>query len=568
MLLLVIVLGARAGACAGDVVLNELFPNPAGADDDAEWVELYNAGPSAVALAGWTLRWGTSALSAEASLGAVDLPPGGFLVVGGPLSGAAVTIEGLGMGNASGSGDAVALDDCAGRRVDTVVYGPDNRDGFVDDAGVEATSQAPSPRDDTSIARRIDGLDTDRAGDDFVLLEVPTPGASNAHDDDCAGASDVKINELLPDPDGADAGAEWIELVHTGADPVALDGWWLEWGTSDFDARYDFAAGTTMQPGDLLVVGADVSLTLGNAGSSADAVRLRHCGGGVSDTVVYGPYNSDGWIDDGGAVATALAPGSAGGVAIARRVDGADSDDCATDFGLAPPTPGESNAVSSCVPGDRTLTINELLPDPEGEDDGAEWIEIHHAGASDQPLAGWTIEIAKSDWTDLAYAFPDDASIGAGGFLVVADDGAGLSLGNASAAPDGVRLVDCEGAVQDTVLYADPLDELEEPLLDDLGGTTVAAIPHESLSLGRIVDGRDTDDNARDFLEDLPPTPGSPNDVGTGNGVPVPKACLAPGGTCGTGALPTSGGAALLAWMAVRRRRPRSGPMDNSVEDG
>jgi hypothetical protein len=164
-----------------------------------------------------------------------------------------------------------------------VVYGPDNDDGFFDDNGKKATSIAPTPTDDASIARRVDGADTDRSGDDFVLLDRPTPGASNARDEDCAGMDDVRINELLPDPDGADEGNEWIELY--GAQLVALDGWRIEWGTSEFGSGFDFPAGTTIGPGSFLVVGgsadADLAapLALGNAGSSSDAVRLRHCGG-------------------------------------------------------------------------------------------------------------------------------------------------------------------------------------------------------------------------------------------------------------------------------------------------
>jgi hypothetical protein len=578
MLLFVTTLSARAADCAGDVVLNELLPNPGGADDDAEWIELYNRGTASVSLGGWILRWGTSSLTSAFMFDALDLPAGGYLVAGGSRSGADVEIADLAMGNASSSGDAVALYDCFGRVADTVIYGPDNDDGFLDDDGEKATSTAPTPTDDASIARRVDGADTNRSGDDFLLLDPPTPGASNARDDDCAGMDDVKINELLPDPDGADEGGEWIELYSEKL--VALDGWRIEWGTSEFGSTFDFPKGTTVGAGLFLVVGggpdADIAapLALGNAGSSSDAVRLRHCGGGVADTVVYGAGNADGWIDDGGIEAESTAPAPVGGLAIARRVDGVDSDACGVDFALAPPSPGAPNAVAAlCTPGGFTVKVNELLPDPEGTDDGAEWIEIFNAGASPQSLDGWSIEIAKSDWSDFAYTVPADVTIAPGAFLVIggADSQAdlvadGLSLGNAASAPDGVRLVDCQDVVQDSVLYADPIDEIDDPLLDDAGATTVAALPHESLSVGRTIDGSDTDDNGIDFLEDLPPTPGAPNDVGARNGIPVAKGCPAPG-ACETG--PHAGLlGSVVGWMAIRRRRARPRPVHNSVEDG
>ena len=568
MLLFVVTLSARAAECEGDVVLNELFPNPGGADDDAEWVELYNRGSAGVSLDGWTLRWGTSSLSSEHTFEDVHVPAGAFVVAGG--NEADIAIAGLAMGNASTSGDAVALEDCAGRRVDTVVYGPDNDDGFVDDEGVKATSMAPAPSDDASIARRVDGADTDRSADDFVLLESPTPGASNARDADCPGMHEVKLNELLPDPDGADEGGEWVELY--GAGDVALGGWRLEWGTSGFASTFDFPEDASIASGSFVVVGgipeADLpaSLTLGNAGSSSDALRLRHCGGGIADTVVYGEPNSDGWLDDAGDEAESLAPAPVGGLAIARRTDGVDSDASGADFVLAEPSPGAPNAVgTTCAAGVFTVKVNELLPDPEGEDDGSEWIEIYNAGALPQSLDGWSIEIAKSDWADFAFPVPSGVVIAAGAFLVIggADAGADLladdlSLGNAASAPDGVRIVDCGKVVQDTVLYADPIDELDEPLLDDGGDTSVAALPHESLSVGRAVDGSDTDDNGVDFLEDLPPTPGGPNDVGAKGGVPVSKGCAAPG-TCDS-APPGPHFGVLLAWMAIRRRQGRRRP--------
>jgi hypothetical protein len=581
MLLFVAMLSARAAECAGDVVLNELLPNPGGSDDDAEWVELYNRGATSVSLEGWILRWGTSSLTSAFVFGPADLPARGYLVAGGSRSGADVEIAELAMGNASSSGDAVALHDCFGRGVDTVVYGPDNDDGFLDDAGEKAASMAPTPTDDASIARRVDGADTDRSGDDFVLLDAPTPGESNARDEDCAGMHDVKINELLPDPDGADGGGEWIELYSSQL--AALDGWRIEWGTSGFSSGFDFPAGTTIGPGSFLVLGGtsdadvDAQLALGNAGSSSDAVRLRHCGGGVADTVVYGDDNADGWIDDGGVEAESTAPAPVGGLAIARRIDGADSDACGADFALADPSPGAPNAVgSTCMPGAFTLKVNELLPDPEGSDDGAEWIEVYNAGPSTQSLDGWSIEIAKSDWTDSTYTVPSGVAIVAGAFLtiggadaeadLVVDD---LSLGNAASAPDGVRLVDCHEVVQDSVLYADPIDEIDDSLLDDDGGTTVASLPHESLSVGRAIDGSDTDDNGADFLEDLPPTPGEPNDVGARAGVPVAKGCPTPGGsgTCETGPRKALLGS-VVAWMAVRRRHRARRPVHNSVEDG
>ena len=49
----------RSTACSGDICINELMPNPIGADTGTypacEWVELYNRGNTDINLQGWTL---------------------------------------------------------------------------------------------------------------------------------------------------------------------------------------------------------------------------------------------------------------------------------------------------------------------------------------------------------------------------------------------------------------------------------------------------------------------------------------------------------------------------------
>ena len=95
---------------------------------------------------------------------------------------------------------------------------------------------------------------------------------------------------------------------------------------------------------------------------------------------------------------------------------------------------------------------------------------------------------------------PDGLIVEAEGFLVLggeavseADGVMGLSLGNASSSADGLRLVDCEGWVIDTVIYGEPSDS-EEPWEDDQGiATSFAASPADGVSTARIEDGLDTD---------------------------------------------------------------------------
>jgi hypothetical protein len=181
--------------------------------------------------------------------------------------------------------------------------------------------------------------------------------------------ADVLIDEVLPDPLGVDSGLEWIEVVNTGAVGVNLVGWEIQRSTTGaYFVKYTFPV-VTILPGEHLVVGeelvadADFNLapgayfSFGNALSSGDAVHLCDNFGAVVDTVVYGPNNTDGFLDDGGALAVP-APGPLEDQSIARLPDGADSDDSSLDFAIDDtPTPGLDNAtlppltVTAAAPG-------------------------------------------------------------------------------------------------------------------------------------------------------------------------------------------------------------------------
>ena len=86
-----------------------------------------------------------------------------------------------------------------------------------------------------------------------------------------------------------------------------------------------------------------------------------------------------------------------------------------------------------------------------------------------------------------------------------------MSLEDASSGYDGVRLIDCPGQIQDSLLYAkDGADSTsdEDIFEGDSGDTSAASLPDSGLSLGRVPDGSDSDVNSVDFQSNLEPTPG------------------------------------------------------------
>ena len=293
-----------------DVVINEFLPNPDGTDTGNEYVELYNSGSASVDLSGWVLQAGTSTPSDKFTVpDGISIAPGAFLVLGEELvADADLTTGTLSLGNAGSSGDIVRLLDSGGTVIDTVVYGPNNDDGFLDDTGALAVP-GPKPGNGTALGRRPDGSDSDDSSVDFVDMP-PSPGASNAPpapDCDLADVADkVVVNELMPDPEGADAGLEWVELYNNGSATVDLSGWRVEAGTSDYGVVGTLPDGTTLPSRGFLLVGGDqvpsrdgeLTGSLPNASSNADSVRIADCVGTPVDTVIYGATNEDGWTEE------------------------------------------------------------------------------------------------------------------------------------------------------------------------------------------------------------------------------------------------------------------------------
>lgn len=159
-------------------------------------------------------------------------------------------------------------------------------------------------------------------------------------------AAGLVVNEICYDPPGADAGAEFVELINCGLEAVELTGCRLEFANGAvgpvWAVRWAATAGARLEPGQLFLVvdrgwtgtaaDAEVSLGLQNG---PDALRLVR-GDGSIDLVGWGALA---W---GEMYEHRPHPGAAGR-SLARRPDGNDSGDNAADFVAADPTPGARN---------------------------------------------------------------------------------------------------------------------------------------------------------------------------------------------------------------------------------
>lgn len=161
-----------------------------------------------------------------------------------------------------------------------------------------------------------------------------------------AGAALV-LNEVLIDPDGADSGREFVEILNTGPGVESLDGVQFQFanGTEGpvWKTRWTGAADEVLDPGERYLIvdrnwlgeppgRAEVYLGLQNG---PDAVRLARDSVAL-DLVGYGPLTDPQMREGEPAPVTT-------GRSLARRPDGRDTGDNAADLVAAEPTPGAPN---------------------------------------------------------------------------------------------------------------------------------------------------------------------------------------------------------------------------------
>ncbi len=365
--------GGPSPSCAtpgerGLVWINELFAdpgagtNPSGSSDSGyEWIELFNPGSAPVDLSGWTVQqagspadWGRR-IKLTFPAGAT-IAAGGYLVVADPLIAFDAAIEAitvrvtevstLALGQ---SEDGVRLVACDDEPVDQVVYGGANPDGFadLDDVALLDEQIAPEVSTDQALARRADGLSSGNLRDDFVTA-APTPGEPNVDLVCRTTGGRVFLNEILPNPSGADdvAASEFVELFNDGAAAIDLSGWSIAKATSlsegvpNVDVIFTLPPNTTVDAGGFLVVGgvAAVEATLFSesfdlpSGSDGDLVLLLDCEGRIADRVLYGGENTDLLPEDDGYVPADGAPDPDDDQCVARLGDGTDTNVSAQDF--------------------------------------------------------------------------------------------------------------------------------------------------------------------------------------------------------------------------------------------
>lgn len=121
----------------------------------------------------------------------------------------------------------------------------------------------------------------------------------------------------------------------------------------------------------------------------------------------------------------------------------------------------------------RLLRITEVLPNPAGNDEGNEFIELYNADTEPVALKDYQLIIGKK-----AYALPSDLVILPSAYVTVSDRDLGVNLANTTGLP--IQLATVRGVeVSSMPAYVNAKDDVSWALIDDGWRYTYAATPGE-----------------------------------------------------------------------------------------
>ena len=429
----------RCDAVAGDLVFSELMIDPAGADENKEWIEIFNASSRGVVLEGLIIERISRSENESGEFDDVTkashalrtskiLSSGSYFVMGD----ADAVVEpldysyderddsgrrlGAALGALPKTPSGLVLK-CGGREIDRVVWGDESR-----------------PLPSSGIALSLDGATTPDSilNDDFSRWceatdayddegNLGTPGQANLPcgvttcTDDLGsretvppGVGDIIVTEVYADPSGTDSNKEWLEIVSQSDRALDLNKVAIRVTKTD--------------------TGSASTFSIESDACESIASTQRYVIGGASDLAINGGVDVDLALDgfslyNGSellieilhldtVISTAIIPASEE-AASWSLIEGEENSWClsrANGFFEGAGTPGLGNTCgATCYdtdgelwrvtrePASADLIISEILADPEGADTGKEFVEVFSAGTETFDLNGLVLTFTANE---------------------------------------------------------------------------------------------------------------------------------------------------------------------------
>lgn len=254
---------------------------------------------------------------------------------------------------------------------------------------------------------------------DAGASDLATPGAENSEEIIISPppppSHNIRINELLPDPEGDDKKGEFIELYNFSGEKINLENWKLK---DKGGTEYVFPQIEIGNKEFLALYYKDSKISLNNSGE--EIIYLYDPDGDEVNKVSYTDAETD----------------------KSYAFDG-------KDYKWSKyPTPAEENIFKKDYPGG--VYLNEILPDPEGDEEKEEFIELYNGSDKNINLEGWII---KDDTKTSRYIFSKGVDIGSEEYLVIYRKDFDFALNNSG--DEKVYLLNPNDETVSSVSYSD-----------------------------------------------------------------------------------------------------------------
>lgn len=249
-----------------DIYLSELLPNPSTDEASDEFIELYNAGSTAVDLTGWSLSDATDKTYTLSS----TIAAGSYLAIYRSDSGIAL----------NNTGDTAELYNPNTVVQDSIEY-TDSADDDISYAltktGDWTWTTTPTPHI-ANVIKAVAVTSITTTTQPTTQSDTQTDPATTSTQYDLSNK--IQLSELLPDPAGSDATDEWIELYNGDSKAINLTGWEI------VDSSHAFTIqDITIQPSGYAVFAVvDTHISLNNSG---EAIQLVDPAGTEIDSQAY-----------------------------------------------------------------------------------------------------------------------------------------------------------------------------------------------------------------------------------------------------------------------------------------
>ncbi len=242
-------LASPVSAEPASVVISEIFPDPAGSDLMAEFIEIENEGNVAVSIEGWYISDQDGAV--DFTFPDISLNPGERAVIYSGntsfrWSGGYEFFMNRSRSVLNNDGDDVSLFDSEGNLLDYVAYG---NGSFVDPPEEGEWPVLPIPET---------GLSFDRDGSGSWFQAMPTPGLRNPEN-----AGDMELSAIYPVARYSD---EFFAVKNIGAYDADISGYML----TDGEGKIYLPPGTVVHPGDEMYITQNASGFLSEMGFLPD----------------------------------------------------------------------------------------------------------------------------------------------------------------------------------------------------------------------------------------------------------------------------------------------------------